>query len=57
MVSNVDKNVGDLAVKMTKSMDIKMDEIVNEVENQLEASVSKTTGAVQEHLASCCVIH
>ena len=57
MVSNVDKNVGELAEKMTKSMDIKMDEIVNEVENQLEASVAKTTGAVQQHLASCCVIN
>ena len=57
MVLNVDKNVGELAEKMTKSMDIKMDEIVNEVETQLEASVAKTTSAVQEHLASCCVIH
>ena len=57
MVLSVDKNVIEIANKMTKSMDENIDGIVSDVENKIDKSIAKTSNLVKDKMKACCVIN
>jgi hypothetical protein len=52
----MDRGIENLAEKMSVAVDEKLDKAVGELENTIDASLTKASDGVNKKLESCCVM-